>query len=249
MSAARAALVLAVVVLAVVVLVGCGGGSVPPPASAGNTENLAVPPAIANLPLVDQKGRQITLAELRGRIVVVAPFLTLCQEICPMTTANLVQVDRDLSADHAAGSVEIVEVSVDPGRDSPARLAAYAQMTRASHELVTETPAVLARLARFFGWYYGQVAEGSPPATDWWTGRALTYDVTHSDGFNVIDASGHERFATGADPSFRGELPPRLAAYLSAQGRQNLAHPAAGAWTPTTVLHIVGWLLHRSLPA
>ena len=233
-------------------LAGCGGGGAggagPPPATAGNTENLAVPAAIANLPLVDQSGRQISLGELRGRIVVVAPFLTLCQEICPMTTANLVQVERDLSADHAMGSVDIVEVSVDSGRDTPARLAAYARMTSATQELVTETPAVLSQLARFFGWYYGRVAEASPPAMDWWTGRALTYDVTHSDGFNVIDASGHERFATGADPAFRGQLPPKLAAYLSAQGRQNLAHPAAGAWTPTTVLRAVGWLLHRSLP-
>ncbi|HEX5267385.1 MAG TPA: hypothetical protein VFW24_11480, partial [Acidimicrobiales bacterium] len=105
----------------------------------------------------------------------------------------------------------------------------------------------LSRLARFFGWYYGRVPEASPPAEDWWTGRPLTYDVTHSDGFSVIDATGHERFATGADPSFRGKLPPALASYLSAQGRRNLTHPATGAWTPATVLRTLGWLMHRPL--
>lgn len=206
-----------------------------------------MPASVADLPLVDQAGRTVSLASFRGRIVVVAPFLTLCQEICPLTTANLVQVDRALAADHLSGRVEIVEVSQDPGRDSPARLAAYARMTDASHELVTESPTALATLSRFFGWYYGKVPEPSPPGIDWWTGQPLTYDLTHSDGFNVIDATGHERFATGANPSFRGQLPPRLAAFLSAQGRQNMAHPAQGAWTPATVLQTVGWLLGRRL--
>jgi cytochrome oxidase Cu insertion factor (SCO1/SenC/PrrC family) len=227
----------------------CGGGPPgPPAASAGTAEDRAVPASIAELPLTDQAGRTVTLAGFRGRAVVVAPFLTLCQEICPMTTANLAVVDRDLAADHVAERVAVVEVSVDPGRDSPARLAAYAHMTGATHELVTESPQVLSRLARFFGWYYAIVPEDSPPATDWWTGRLLTYDVDHSDGFVVLDAAGAQRFSTGATPSYSGRLNPRLAAFLDAQGRQKLAHPEAGAWTPTTVLGALGWLLGRPLP-
>jgi protein SCO1 len=219
----------------------------PPSANVGTTADRAVPAEVARVPLVDQAGRAVNLASFRGRIVVLAPFLTLCQEICPLTTANLVQVDRALDADHLAGRVEIIEVSEDPARDSPARLAAYAQMTSARHELVTGSPTVLADLARFFGWYYGTVPEPSPPGVDWWTGQPLAYDVTHSDGFYVIDASGHERFASGANPSFRGELPPRLANFLSAQGRMNTAHPDRGAWTPSTVLQTIAWLLHRPL--
>lgn len=230
-------------------LAACGSSGPPaaPAASVGSTENRVVPAAVAALPLTDQAGRTVTLASLRGRTVVVAPFLSLCQEICPLTTANLNVVERQLVADHLGNRVQILEVSVDPGRDTPARLAAYAKLTNSTAELVTESPAVLQQMARFFGWYYAAVPEGSPPATDWWTGRPLTYDVDHSDGFMILDSAGHERFSSGANPAFSGRLDPRLAAMLNAQGRQNLEHPAQGAWTPATVLGALGWLFGRPL--
>ena len=54
----------------------------------------------------------------------VVPFLTLCTDICPLTTGNLLQVEQSLRAARVADKVQIIELSVDPGRDTPARLAA-----------------------------------------------------------------------------------------------------------------------------
>jgi cytochrome oxidase Cu insertion factor (SCO1/SenC/PrrC family) len=231
-----------------VALVGCGGGAAAPSASVVERAHVPVPAQVADLPLVDQRARTVTLASFRGRVVLLVPFLTLCQEVCPMTTGNLLTVQRALRADGAAGKVEIVELSVDPERDSPARLAAYAQLTGASWELVTESPSELAQIARFFGFWYQRVPEGNPPAIDWWTGKPLTYDIDHSDGFVVIDQHGVERFFTAAPPNFHGRLVPRLASFLDAEGRHNLADPPSQGWAPASALQAIGAVLHRALP-
>lgn len=139
----------------------------PPPASGRTTEARAIPEATSHAPIMNQHGQTVTLASLRGKTVMVVPFLTLCTEICPLTTGNLLQVEQSLRAAHLADTVAIVEVSVDSERDTPARLSAYAQLTRASWELVTETPDVLHTIANFF--VYQRVPEGNLPSIDWLT--------------------------------------------------------------------------------
>jgi protein SCO1/2 len=206
-----------------------------------------VPADLLQLTLTDQTGASVNLASLRGKVVMVVPFLTLCSDICPMTTGNLVVVERALRADHAASSVNLVELTVDPGRDTPARLAAYAKLTDANWRLVTEEPDALQRLAAFFGFFYQQVPQDSPPAIDWLTGRPLTYDVNHSDGFVILDGQGHERFATGAAPQFNGTLNPQLHAFLNAEGRSHLAHPPQPGWQPSQALGALSWVLGRTL--
>ena len=98
--------------------------------------------------------------------MLLVPFLTLCQDICPLTTGNLLEVAHSLRADHVAANVQIVELTVDPGRDTVTRLAAYAKLTHADWQLVTLPPAELARLAKFFGFYYQKVPETSHDTRD-----------------------------------------------------------------------------------
>jgi len=157
---------------------------------------------------------------LEGKTVVLVPFLTLCTDICPLTTGDFSVVQRSLNADKASATVQLVELSVDPGRDSPARLAAYAKLTGASWQLVTETPTNLATIAKFFGFEYQTVPEGNPPATDWWTGKTLTYAVNHSNGYVIINSKGVERFATDAAPNYNGPLDPTIEKFLSPIGHQ-----------------------------
>jgi protein SCO1/2 len=166
-----------------------------------------------------------------------------------MTTGNLLQVQRSLRADKASSKVEIVELSVDPGRDTPARLAAYARLTGAGWQLVTETPAQLQTIAKFFGIWYQKVPEGNSPDIDWWTGRPLTYDVDHSDGFVVIDSNGTERFVTNAAPDFHGHLDPTLEEFLSPLGHQDLKHPPNPNYTPADILQALAWSMHLPLPS
>ena len=206
------------------------------------------------------------------------PFLTLCQEQCPITTGELLVIHRTLVADKLTGNIEIVELSVDPGRDSPARLSAYSHLAGLSWTLLTTTepqsgqavapskqatisaateestnasaPQSLAsthleEIAKYFGWLVQRIPEGSPPATDWWTGQPLTYDINHSDGFALIDAKGSERFETVAPATTGGNLSPALSNLLDAQGRANLKHPSSLSWKVDDALNALGWLLGR----
>lgn len=248
--ALSATLLVTILVLAVA---GCGGSS----SSAGDTQatqtsapaygtlvDQKVPAALERIPLTNQRGERVDLGSWSGKTVMLVPFLTLCADICPFTTGILLQVERTLRADHLASKVEIVELTVDPHRDTPARLAAYQKLTHAGWQLVTESPADLKALSKWFGFSYEKIPEGNPPSIDWWTGKPLTYDVDHSDNYFVIDPSGHERVVQDAAPDFQGHLNPKLQKFLSPLGRAHQKHPPQPDWTRAEALEALGHVMH-----
>ena len=122
---ARRAVTLAAVLAAGAIMAGCGGStSVPgsPSAYLGTVVDRPVPAGIADLPLTTDAGRPTSLGAWRGQVTVLADFLTLCQETCPLTTGNLLVMDRAVMAAGLGHRVRFVELTVDPGRDTPARL-------------------------------------------------------------------------------------------------------------------------------
>lgn len=227
-----------------------GGPPGPPSASFGVVQDRAIPSSVVDAPLVDQSGATVTLSSFRGRDLVVVPFLTSCQEECPLTTAALLSMRRDLASVGLDRSVAFVEVSVDPGRDTPARMAAYARVTGTSWPLLSGTAPTMAGIWRYFGVYYQQVPESSPAGTDWETGRPYTYDVDHSDGFILVDATQHERFATVAPVDLSGRaIPAALRNMLDQQGRGDFRTPPGGSWTVRQGLDALGWLMGRAIPS
>jgi cytochrome oxidase Cu insertion factor (SCO1/SenC/PrrC family) len=217
-----------------------------PPASLGVVEDRPVPAALLRAPLIDQQGRVFTLSRIDKPLVMLVPFLTLCAEVCPMTTGNLLQLERTLAAKRIAAEVQIVEVSVDPQRDTPERLRAYGTLTGADWILATESPDTLAGLERFFGFWAQRRAPDRPPPVDWFTHEPISYDVDHSDGYFLLTPSGRELFATDAAPAFSGVLPPALYNYLDAQGRADLRHMPGPVWTPSTALRTIEYALGRT---
>ena len=245
---------LAVAAAVAVVLIASSSNSSSPNASTaqangafGTAIDKPVPAELLHLPLTNQYGQRVDLASWPGKTVLLVPFLSLCSDVCPMTTGNLLQTQQSLDADSASSQVQIVELTVDPQRDTPARLAAYAKLTGARWQLVTEPPAARDALAKFFGFSYETVPQDNPPAVDWWTGKPLTYDVNHSDNYFAIDPQGHERVVQDASPSFHGRLNPKLYKFLSDLGHQHLAHAPEPSWTPQNVLEALGIVLNRHL--
>jgi protein SCO1/2 len=114
---------------------------------------------------------------------------------------------------------------------------------------VTESPAELRALAKFFGFSYQKVPEENSPSLDWLTGKPLTYDVDHSDNYFVIDPRGLERFVQNAAPDFHGNLNPKLYKFLDQLGRQHLAQPPQPDWTPADALQALAVVVGRPLPA
>lgn len=204
-----------------------------------------VPRSIATMALVDQLGRTVSLGQFKGRVVVLADFLTSCQDECPVSTGAFLAFERDLRADHLGSKVSIVEVTVDPARDTPARLVAYERYTGVDWTLLTGTQPQIDTFWRHFGASYDKVADSpdDTAAIDWETGKRYRYDMDHSNNVYLFDASGHERLITEGLPNIHGTLPPRLGSLLSPLGVTHLNHPGFGAWTVGDLASAVGSLL------
>jgi cytochrome oxidase Cu insertion factor (SCO1/SenC/PrrC family) len=231
-------------------LAACGGGAPPAPsANQGIVENTPVPAAVRSIPLVDQAGRATSLGAFGGRYVVIAPFLSLCQDECPLVTGAFIALQHDVEAAGLGKEFAFLEITVDPGRDTPYRLAQYAKRFGASWPLLTGTAANLHRLWSYFGVSYQVVAEEKPAKIDWLTGQPLQYDVTHTDGYLLLDTRGHLRFVDANAPDLHGQLGHNLSSLLNRGGIQNLRDPRGVTWSVSDALASLSWLAGRSIPA
>lgn len=237
-AATAGAAAIAVLTLVAVVLVaprGTATGNASPPST-----QLAVGTALAPRPtpplrLIDEQGRPITLGAFRGRWVVLAPAMTLCHEVCPMTTGAFMQLTTRLHQEGLGDRVVVAEVTVDPWRDTPERLRAYRRLTGADFTLLTGTQSEIHRFWKFFGVYYQRVPQGNPPDIDWLTHKPETFDVQHTDGLFILDPAGRERMADEGMPDVGGQLSPALRRLLDEEGREDLAHPQL-PWSAAQVL-------------
>jgi cytochrome oxidase Cu insertion factor (SCO1/SenC/PrrC family) len=196
-------------------------------------EATALPPTA----FTDQAGRPVTLG---GEPTVVAAFETHCHESCPLTTAVLADLDRTLRARGWEGRVRIAELTMDPERDTPATLAAYGRLTRASWELLTAAPTPLRVFwAALHASYHRVPYDGAPPL-DWLTGKPETYDVAHDSLVAVVDAQGVARFVLPGDPHLGHPLAAPIAGMLSAD---SAAHPNPASWALGDLLDRVDLLL------
>lgn len=236
--------------LAATVLAACSSSVTPPSAPSnaiGTRLDAATPRAVATMPFVDSTGRTRHLADYAGKVLVISDSMTLCQETCPLDTATIVQTARTVEASRAAHDVQFLTITVDPERDTPARLAAYRRLyssAPADWALWTGTPAHVRALWHYFGVYTKRVGDDSPAPKDWLTGKPLTYDVEHSDEVFFLDAHTRERFVLDGAPyvGSRKEIPATLYRFLSSQGRRNVDRPSKLAWTSKQALHVIGWL-------
>ena len=210
----RLALTLATGVLALVVIVfsvvqlnrydhqQTAAAKVPAPLAIGTA--LQRPLSVPTMQLIDAQAKPFSTTQWRGKWVVLAPSMTLCHEVCPMTTAALDEIVQQLRQQHLGGQVDVAEVTVDPWRDTPARLRAYARLSGASFQQLTGTQAEIKRIWKFFGVYYARVPQHKPPDTDWMTGKPETFDVDHTDAVFLIDPAGQERILDEGMPDIGG---------------------------------------------
>ncbi|HZI55325.1 MAG TPA: SCO family protein, partial [Verrucomicrobiae bacterium] len=81
-----------------------------------------------NVPLITQDGKTIHFYDdmLKGKIVLINFIYTECGDVCPLETAKLAQVYK-LLGDRMGKDIFFYSISVDPKRDTPATLKAYAK--------------------------------------------------------------------------------------------------------------------------
>lgn len=81
-----------------------------------------------NVPLTTQDGTEVRFYDdvLKGKSVAINVMYTSCIDACPLETANLVQVQRILG-DRVGRDIFFYSISIDPPRDTPEVLKAYAE--------------------------------------------------------------------------------------------------------------------------
>jgi protein SCO1 len=102
------------------------------PANAHAPVNLVAREYFTDLTLLDQDGqaRRFYSDLIQGKTVIINSFFAGCEASCPVIQEYLAQIQAMLGA-RLGSEVHLLSISVDPDRDTPARLADYARHLRA----------------------------------------------------------------------------------------------------------------------
>jgi len=139
------------------------------------------------LELTGHDGRPRTLADFRGKVVVLFFGYTHCPDICPTTLADMAAVMKKLGPD--AARVQVLFVTVDPQRDTPEVLAKYVPAFDPGFLGLSGDAEATQRTAKEFKIFYELRPAGTPGA----------YTVDHSAQSYVLDAQGRLRLFVRQD--------------------------------------------------
>ncbi len=201
--------------------------------------------ALPNVSLTEANGHTISLSALHGKVIVLAPFATLCSAACAATTSAFASLEAYLHQAGVANQVELVELSVDPAHDSVARLSSFAKLTGASWTLATGSPSQVSRLWRALGQFYQSgKATGAVPR-DALTGAPAAHGVTYANAVYFVGTSGALRISDFAAP--QAGLDAAAKHLVSAEGVA-IPAPTTSGWTVRQALGNIEVLLNRRLP-
>lgn len=141
--------------------------------------------AAAQLPLVDTDGRPVRLADYRGRTLVLFFGFVRCPDVCPTKLYALAQAMKALGPDRER--VQVLLVTVDPERDTPAVLKGYVAAFDPAFGGLTGTPAQVDALAKRLYVAYRKVPLGAD------------YTMDHSAATYLVDPQGRAVWVSGVD--------------------------------------------------
>lgn len=142
--------------------------------------------------LNDHAGKPRTLADFKGKAVVVFFGYTQCPDVCPTTLSEMAAVMQQLGP--LSDKVQVLFITVDPGRDTPELLSKYVPAFDPRFLGLVGDQAATEKVAKEFRVFYQKVPgkeQGS-------------YTVDHTAGSYVFDPQGRLRLfirhGQGAEP-------------------------------------------------
>jgi protein SCO1/2 len=155
-------------------LAACGEQKLPSPFKASD---ISAKYARADFHLSDAAGKPVSLADFRGKVVVMFFGYTHCPQVCPTTLADLAQVMRMLDKD--ADKVQVLFVTLDPERDTRELLAQYPPAFYPTFKGLSGDTMATAQAAQAFGVIYQKQPS-----------KNGGYDLDHSAGTYLIAPGG-----------------------------------------------------------
>ncbi len=149
--------------------------------------NLLVLPrerALPKVDLTDQDGRPFTTDALQGRWSLLFFGFTHCPDVCPTTLADIRRLLSQLEPE-VRDQLQVILVSADPARDTPAQLKQYLGFYRAGFLGLTGEMEQLQRFSRGLGLPFVPAGETQG-----------NYSVSHSGNLALV----------GPDATLRGHL-------------------------------------------
>jgi len=131
--------------------------------------------------LADHTGRTRTLADFRGKVVVMFFGYLRCPDVCPTTLGELKAVKEELGEE--GRRLQVLFVTVDPERDTPKLLASYVLAFDPSFLGLYGDKAAIAQVAKDFKVFYQKVPGKTPES----------YAVDHTAGSYIFDSRGRLR--------------------------------------------------------
>lgn len=128
--------------------------------------------------LVDQAGRPVTEATWRGRWMLIYFGYTTCPDVCPTELQTMAAALESLGSQ--AAQVVPIFITVDPERDTPARLADYVKLFDDRLVGLTGTAQQIDTVARAYRVYYARVTSA----------QSTTYLMDHSSFVYLMGPDG-----------------------------------------------------------
>jgi protein SCO1 len=142
--------------------------------------------------LTDHTGKPRTLADFKGKVVVVFFGYTQCPDVCPTTLAEMATAMKELGPQ--ADQVQVLFITVDPERDTQQLLAQYVPAFDKRFLGLRGDAAQTAAVAKEFKVFYAKV-DGKAPGS---------YSMDHTAASYVFDRNGKVRlfvrYGQGAAP-------------------------------------------------
>ena len=132
------------------------------------------------LQLTDHHGQTRTLADFKGKVVTIFFGYTQCPDVCPTALAGMSEVMQQLGPD--GDKVQVIFITVDPERDTPALLAEYVPVFDKRFLGMYGAPDKIAEVAKDFRVFYRKSGD-----------LAGHYTIDHSAGTYVFDPQGRLR--------------------------------------------------------
>lgn len=132
------------------------------------------------LQLTDHHGQTRTLADFKGKVITIFFGYTQCPDVCPTALSGMSEVMQQLGPD--GDRLQVLFVTVDPERDTPALLAEYVPVFDKRFLGLYGTPDKIAEIAKDFRVFYRKSGD-----------LAGHYTIDHSAGTYVFDPEGRLR--------------------------------------------------------
>lgn len=134
--------------------------------------------------LTDHTGAARTMADYRGKVVLVFFGFTHCPDVCPSTMVDAAEAVKLLGP--RGDRLQVLFITVDPERDTPENLARYVPAFHPSFVGLWGDAETTARTAKEFKVFYQKSQQSS----------SGSYSIDHSAGSYIFDTQGRVRLFT-----------------------------------------------------